>query len=87
MNRIVILAAAVATLVAGSASAEVIRVSTLGKTTEQVKAEVHQAALKACRAEIPGYSFRIDEARACVEHTERDTFAQAQTSGSTIAAR
>ncbi|MBS0334006.1 MAG: hypothetical protein JSS35_14660 [Proteobacteria bacterium] len=86
MNRIVILAAA-AILAAGSASAEVIRVSTVGKTTEQIKAEVHQAALKACRAEIAGYSFRIDETRSCVEHTERDTFARAQTSGATVAAR
>ncbi|MBS0362320.1 MAG: hypothetical protein JSR98_13155 [Proteobacteria bacterium] len=87
MNRIVILAAAAAALVAGSASAEVIRISTVGKSPEQVKAEVHKAAQKACQAELPGYAFRIDEARACVDHTERDTFARAQTSVATVAAR
>ena len=88
MNRIVILAAAAAALVAGSASAETaqtIRVSTVGKTPVQVRAEVFQAARKLCQETVSGYAYRIDEARACIDHTTRATFAQAQ--GASVAAR
>jgi hypothetical protein len=77
MNRIAILAAAAA-LIASSASAETIRVSTQGKTPEQVRADVFQAARKVCQAEVPGYAYRIDAARSCIDHTVRATLAQSQ---------
>lgn len=85
MNRIVILAAAAA-LFAGAANAQSIRISTEGKSADQVRAEVHEAALKLCRADVPGYAYRIDEARACVAHAERDTFAQNAGAGARVAA-
>jgi hypothetical protein len=77
MNRILFLAAAAA-LIASSASAETIRVSTAGKTPQQVRADVFQAARKVCQDEVPGYAYRVDAARACIDHTVRATLAQSQ---------
>ena len=76
MNRIVILAAAAA-LIALPASAESIRISTVGKSPEQVRAEVVKAASKLCWMETLTATFRADEARACIASTTRATFAQA----------
>jgi len=76
MNRIVILAAAAA-LIALPASAQSIRISTEGKSPEQVRAEVFKAAYKLCARETVGGGFYIEEIRACVDKTTRSTFAQA----------
>jgi len=79
MIRIVTLAAAAATLIAAPASAaDSIRVSTAGKSAEQVRAEVHSAARKLCAREIEGSSFPTYEMDACMRLTVRATFAQAQ---------
>lgn len=86
MNRIAILAAAAA-LIALPASAETIRVSTAGKTPTQVRAEVFQAARKVCQAEVAGYAYRIDAARACVDSTVRATLAQSSDPGLRLASR
>jgi hypothetical protein len=75
MNRIVILAAAAA-LIASSASAQSIRISTEGKSPAQIRAEVYQAARKVCQDAVPGAAYRIDEARACQDRTARNTLAQ-----------
>ncbi len=75
MNRIVILAAAAA-LIASSASAQSIRVSTEGKSPTQVRAEVFQAARKVCQDAVPGSAYRVEETRACVDRAVRDTLAQ-----------
>ncbi len=75
MNRIAILAAA-AVLIALPASAQSIRVSTVGKSPEQVRAEVFKAAQKLCARETFGASFWADEMRSCVAYTTRATFAQ-----------
>jgi hypothetical protein len=77
MNRIVILAAAAA-LIASSASAQSILVSTGGKTPEQVRAEVVQAARKVCQDAVPGYAYRVEEGRSCIARTVRNTLAQSQ---------
>jgi hypothetical protein len=91
MNRIVILAAAAGVLLAGAASAQpstdAIRVATAGKAPVQVKAEVYQAARKLCQATVPGYAYRYFEAKACIDGTVRDTLAQTQLSGASVAAR
>jgi hypothetical protein len=86
MNRIVILAAAAA-LIALPASAESIRVSTTGKTPQTVRAEVFQAARKVCQEEIPGYAYRIDAARACIDSTVRMTLAQSSDPNVRLATR
>jgi len=90
MTRIMILAATAA-LLAGSASAQdvgkTIRVSTDGKSPAQVRAEVFQAARKLCQVEVPGYAYRIEEARACVDHTARETFAQSRDPAIRLASR
>ncbi|HEV7386206.1 MAG TPA: hypothetical protein VGN89_15090 [Phenylobacterium sp.] len=75
MNRIAILAAAAA-LIALPASAESIRISTVGKSPAQVRDEVFKAAYKLCAQETIGATFRVDEMRACVDGTTRATFAQ-----------
>jgi hypothetical protein len=87
MNRIAILAAAAATLLALPASAESIRVSTAGKTPTQVRAEVFQAARKVCQEEVPGYAYRVEAARACIDSTVRVTLAQSSDPGLRLAAR
>jgi ABC-type proline/glycine betaine transport system substrate-binding protein len=76
MTRMLILAAAAAAL-ALPASAQSIRISTAGKTPEQVRTEVVKAASKLCALETYGASFPIDEMRACVAATTRSTLAQA----------
>jgi curli biogenesis system outer membrane secretion channel CsgG len=86
MNRIVILAAAAA-LIALPASAQSIRVSTEGKSAQQVRTEVYQAARKVCADQVPGYSYRIDEARACLSQTVRATLAQSHDPNVRVASR
>jgi curli biogenesis system outer membrane secretion channel CsgG len=86
MNRIVILAAAAA-LIALPASAQAIRVSTEGKSAQQVRNEVYQAARKLCSNEVAGYSYRVDEARACLDHTVRATLAQSHDPSVRVASR
>ncbi|THD57612.1 hypothetical protein [Phenylobacterium sp.] len=90
MTRIMILAASAA-LLAGSASAQVagqtIRVSTEGKTPVQIRAEVFQAARKLCQVEVPGYAFRVDEARACIDRTARVTLEQSHDPAVRVASR
>jgi len=77
MNRIVILAAATA-LCAGSASAQQsIHIATAGKSPDQIRAEVFKAAKRVCSLDIVGASFPIDEMRACVDATMRQTLSQA----------
>jgi hypothetical protein len=75
MNRIISLAAAAA-LIALPASAESIRISTVGKSPAQVRDEVFKAANKLCAQETVGATFRVEEMRACVSQTARATFAQ-----------
>lgn len=91
MNRIVILAAAAALIAASagaqSASAQSIRISTEGKSAAQVRAEVFQAARKVCEDAVPGYVFRVDEARACLNRTVRDTLAQSHDPAVRLASR
>ncbi|THD54372.1 hypothetical protein [Phenylobacterium sp.] len=87
MNRIVILAAAAAALIALPASAESIRVSTVGKTPAQVRADVFQAARKVCQEEVPGYAYRVEAARSCVDNTVRATLAQSSDPGLRLASR
>ena len=80
MIRIVTLAA-VAALIALPASAQSptaksIRISTAGKSVEEVKAEVFKAAKNLCANETVGASFPADEMRACMKYTVRTAFAQ-----------
>lgn len=86
MNRIAILAAAAA-LIALPASAQSIHVSTDGKSAQQVRAEVFQAARKLCQEEVAGYAYRTDEARSCLEHTVRNTLAQSHDPSLRVASR
>jgi hypothetical protein len=75
MHRIVLLAAAAA-LIALPASAQSIRISTVGKSPAQVRNEVYKAAYKLCAANAYGSTIWIDEMRACADGTTRATLAQ-----------
>ena len=74
MNRILILAAAAA-VIALPASAQSIRVSTAGKSAQQVRAEVFVAARKLCSDEA-AFAYHPQETWACVDRTVRATLAQ-----------
>jgi hypothetical protein len=86
MLRTITLAAAAA-LLAGTASAESIHVSTAGKSPEQLKAEVVRAADNLCYRQTVGSSLPIDAQRQCVARTVRNTFAQAPELGLAYAQR
>jgi hypothetical protein len=79
MLRIITLAAAAAaTLVAAPAFAEQsIKVSTDGKSAQQVRAEVTKAAHTLCALDTFGASYAVDAERACIANTVRATLAQA----------
>ncbi|HEX3363942.1 hypothetical protein [Phenylobacterium sp.] len=88
MNRIVILAAAAATLLAAPAYAgDSIRISVVGKTPEQLRAEVYVAARRLCASDVVGSSFPLDEMRACVSRTVDATLAQMHDPAVKVAAR
>jgi sirohydrochlorin ferrochelatase len=76
MNRIAFLGAAAAALIALPASAQSIHISTIGKSPAQVRAEVHKAATRLCEQQADGSTIWVDEMRACVDNTTRDTLAQ-----------
>jgi hypothetical protein len=76
MLRTITLAAAAA-LLAGTASAQSIHISTRGKSPEQLKAEVVKAADKLCYRETEGASFPIDAQQQCIAATVRKTYQQA----------
>jgi len=69
MLRIATLAAVAAVLGAAPASAESIRISTAGKTPEQVKAEVAKAAAELCRAEVGDATLAYYMQRPCIRGT------------------
>ncbi|HEY8614631.1 hypothetical protein [Phenylobacterium sp.] len=76
MIRILTLAAAAALSIAAPASAKSIRISTVGKSAEQVQAEVTKAARSLCVRETIGASFPVDLQRACVKSTVSKTMGQ-----------
>jgi hypothetical protein len=86
MIRLITLAAAAA-LVALPASAQSIRISTAGKSVEQIRLEVFKAATTLCARETVGASFPADEMRACVKGTVRTTLAQSSDPALQLAAR
>ena len=85
MNRILILTAAAA-VIALPASAQSIRVSTAGKSAEQVRTEVFLAARKLCSSET-AFSYHPEVTWACVDRTVRATLAQSQDPNLRVASR
>lgn len=78
MIRILTLAAAAAVLAAAPASAESIRISTLGKTPEQLHSDIAAAAHKVCVRELSrGVTFPQEELPRCVKATIAATVSEA----------
>ena len=80
MIRFLTLAAVAAVLVASpAAAAESVRVSTVGKTPEQLHADIAVAARKVCLRQIDsGSTFPHDELARCVKSTVAATVVQAK---------
>lgn len=77
MIRTLTLAAVAAAVLAAPASAQSIRISTVGKSPEQIHAEVHKAARALCARATWNATFPAEETAACVKGTVRNTYAQA----------
>ena len=76
MIRLITLAAAAALIALPANAEDSIRISTHGKTPDQVKAEVYKAAETLCARETAVATFQYYEMRACVAGTVRKTLAQ-----------
>ena len=88
MIRLITLAAAAAFIaLPASAQSPSIRISTTGKSVEQVKREVFKAAEQLCARETVGASFPIDEQRTCLKNTMRTTLAQSSDPALQLASR
>lgn len=77
MIRTLTLAALAAAVLAAPASAQSIRISTVGKSPEQVQAEVQKAARALCARASWNATFPAEETAACIKATVRNTYAQA----------
>ena len=76
MHRIAALAALAATVIAAPAYAASIHVSTVGKSPEQVKVEVTNAAIRLCHAESQGSALLYPLESVCVRDTVRSALTQ-----------
>ena len=76
MIRIVSVVAVATTLIALPASAQSIHISTVGKTPEQLHAEVVKAAWKVCAMATIDETFRVDAMSRCARDTIKATVAQ-----------
>ncbi|RAK50690.1 hypothetical protein DJ018_18230 [Phenylobacterium deserti] len=70
--------AAFAALPASAGSMATVRVSTVGKSPEQLAVDIVQAAKKVCRRANAGATFEDASVRACVQASVRDSVAQAK---------
>jgi hypothetical protein len=75
MIRTITFAAIAAALIAGPAAAQSVRVSTVGKTPEQVRAEIAEAARKVCMA-AAAYPLPMEAFTSCRKHAIQGAMAQ-----------
>jgi hypothetical protein len=87
MLRFASLAAFAAALVAGPASAQSIHISTSGKTTDQLKAEIHQAAVRVCQIEGRDSLLSYYLQSPCVKATVKAAVAQSGDPALQVASR
>jgi len=87
MNRILLLGAAAACLIAAPAGAQTLRVPTAGKTPSQLNADIASAARAVCRKAVSGTMTFTQEFYACVRATQADALAQLPASGAASAAK
>jgi len=90
MIRFITLAAAAALIAlpaSAQSTAKSIRISTAGKSVDQVRSEVFKAARTLCAQETIGASFPIEEMRACMKNTMRTTLAQSSDPALQLASR
>lgn len=79
MIRTLTLAALAAALLASPAAAQSVRISTAGKTPEQLHADITAAARKVCLHQVSmGVTFPQEEMARCVKSTVASTVSQAK---------
>jgi hypothetical protein len=76
MIRIFSIVAAAAALVALPAGAQTIRISTVGKTPEQLHSEIVKAAWRVCAMATIDETFRLEARSRCARETISVTAAQ-----------
>ena len=77
MIRILTVAAAVASLAAPAFAADSIRISTTGKSPEQLHAEITKAAKSLCDFAVQNATFPREEMAACMKDTVAAAVVQA----------
>ena len=87
MLRFVTLAAVAAALVAGPASAQSIRIATAGKSPDQLKAEIHKAAVRVCDAETRDSLLSYYMQSPCVKATVKAAVEQSGDPALRVASR
>jgi hypothetical protein len=68
--------AAIAALVAAPASAQSIRIPLVGKTSDQLQADIAKAAKRVCTQAIVGASFPREMYASCFKHAVADATAK-----------
>lgn len=87
MLKIATLTAVAVALVAGPAAAESIHISTTGKSSEEVKAEIQKAAVHLCTAENSGSLLSYYMQAPCVKATIKAAVAQSSDPALQVASR
>ncbi len=77
MIRTLTLAAATAALLAGSASAQSVRITTVGKSPAQLHSDIAVAAKQVCRIAIQGATFPREMYASCYKAAVASAVAQA----------
>ena len=75
MIRTLTLAAVAAALIAGPAAAQSMRVTTAGKSPEQIRADVAEAARRVCMAG-PAFPLPLEAYSSCRKHAIQSAMAQ-----------
>jgi len=77
MIRTLALAASAAALIAAPAAAQSVKISTAGKSPEQLHADIAKAAKKVCTAATVGATFPRDMYASCVKFAVKNAVATA----------
>lgn len=87
MLRFATLAAVAAALVAGPAAAQSVHISTSGKSPDQLKAEIHKAAVRVCIAETHDSLLSYYLQAPCIKGTEKAALEQSGDPALKVASR
>ena len=87
MMRLITVAATAAAIALPAMAQPSLRVSTVGKSPDQVRADVHRAATKVCGRANNWTITSVENQRVCVRDAVRNTYAKAGIAQPTTLAR